>query len=396
MGTFKNALKKILPPPVNSFMREVNRIVVLEEKNRAMIQQLLQRVEQQEQQIKKQEKLLCIQKENLALYAKQLEQQNKGIIEVLDKSKQKYVQAAKQIEEKQQCMLNRIGQLQSESNLQKNQIVQIEKNTIKQMQQPILEYFVLNILDHCNLCCKGCDHFAAIAEERFVSLEHIEKDLARMSELMNQQVARIGIMGGEPLLHPELLQILALAREYFPNTLLQLVTNGLLLMNQSEEFWQTCKEHNIVIVNTKYPINLDYDGMIARAEKYGVTFEHYGNTGEKMKTSYKMPLDLSGKQNPRSNYLKCHHSNNCALLMEGKFYACTVAPNVKIFNKRFGTNLQLVEEDYLDIYKVTDKHEILKFLSRPIPFCRFCDVEHRQYGLEWERSKQIKEEWLSD
>lgn len=53
MGTFKNALKKILPPPVNSFMREVNRIVVLEEKNRAMIQQLLQRVEQQEQQIKK-------------------------------------------------------------------------------------------------------------------------------------------------------------------------------------------------------------------------------------------------------------------------------------------------------------------------------------------------------
>ena len=102
MGNFKSALKKILPPPVNSFMREVNRIIALEEKNQAMMQQLLQRVEQQEQQIKKQEKLLCIQKENLALYAKQLEQQNKGIIEVLDKSEQKYVQAAKQIEEKQQ------------------------------------------------------------------------------------------------------------------------------------------------------------------------------------------------------------------------------------------------------------------------------------------------------
>ena len=396
MGTIKNWFKKILPPPVNSFMREVNRIVALEEKNQSMIQKLLQRVEQQEQQLKVQEKLLCIQKENLALYAKQVEQQNIGIIETLDKSEQRYMQAAKQIEEKQQCTLNRIGQLQSESKLQKNQIVQIEKYMIKQMQQPILEYFVLNILDHCNLRCKGCDHFAAIAEERFVSLEHIEKDLVRMSELMNQQVARIGIMGGEPLLHPELLQILALARKCFPNALLQLVTNGLLLMNQSEEFWQTCKEHNIVVVNTKYPINLDYDGMIARAEKYGVTFEHYGNTGEKTKTSYKIPLDLNGKQNPRSNYLKCHHSNNCALLMEGKFYACTVASNVKIFNKKFGTNLQLVEEDYLDIYKVTDKHEILRFLSKPIPFCRFCDVEHRRYGLEWERSKQLKEEWLSE
>jgi len=40
MGAFKNALKKILPPPVNSFMREVNRIVALEEKNQELMNQL--------------------------------------------------------------------------------------------------------------------------------------------------------------------------------------------------------------------------------------------------------------------------------------------------------------------------------------------------------------------
>ena len=54
----KNGLKKILPPPVNSFMREVNRIVALEEKNQAIMRELMQTVKRQEEQIEKQEKLL--------------------------------------------------------------------------------------------------------------------------------------------------------------------------------------------------------------------------------------------------------------------------------------------------------------------------------------------------
>jgi len=125
--------------------------------------------------------------------------------------------------------------------------------------QEQLSYFILNIVDHCNLRCKGCDHFASIAEERFVSLEHIKRDLARMSILLNGNVKRIGVMGGEPLLHPELKQILISARVYFPDTLIQLVTNGLLLLRQDEEFWQICRENNITLVNTRYPINLDYE-----------------------------------------------------------------------------------------------------------------------------------------
>jgi len=51
MGAFKNALKKILPPPVNSFMREVNRIVALEENNQEQINQLLEIVGAQERLI---------------------------------------------------------------------------------------------------------------------------------------------------------------------------------------------------------------------------------------------------------------------------------------------------------------------------------------------------------
>ena len=74
MGTIKNWFKKILPPPVNSFMREVNRIVTLEEKNQALMQQLLQRVERQEQQLKIQEEQLKMQEQLLNLQENQFEE----------------------------------------------------------------------------------------------------------------------------------------------------------------------------------------------------------------------------------------------------------------------------------------------------------------------------------
>lgn len=404
MGMIKNGLKKILPPPVNSFMREVNRIVALEEKNQTIMRELMQTVKQQEEKIEKQSVILEKQERQIAKQEKMLQQREEWlkeqaksaqqIVSALELNKESQNKTFKTLQEQQQCGLNRLARLQAENQNLKNSQQQVEKYIIKQMQQPILEYFVLNILDHCNLRCKGCDHFAAIAEKRFVDIKNIKEDLERMSQLLNQQVVRIGIMGGEPLLHPDLLEILSLARSYFPNTLLQLVTNGLLLMNQSEEFWLTCKEKNIVIVNTKYPINLDYEGMKVRAEQYGVIFEHYGATGKVLKTSYKMTMDPTGMQNARNSYLKCYHANALPLLMEGRFYGCTVAPNVRHFNKKFGTDMQLKDGDYLDIYTINNQQEIFEFLSKPIPFCRYCDVEHRQYGLTWERSKQKKEEWL--
>jgi hypothetical protein len=256
-----------------------------------------------------------------------------------------------------------------------------------------LSYFVLNILDHCNLRCKGCDHFAAIAAERYVALDDIQKDLAQMSKMLNGDVGCIGIMGGEPLMHPQLKEILNQARLFFPETIIQLVTNGLLLLRQDEEFWQTCREQNIVIVNTKYPIHLDYKAIEHTSAKHGVILEYYGNTGEKAKTSYRIPLDIKGRQDPRKSFMECFHANRVPLLMEGKFYSCTVAPNVRHFNKKFGTQMELEDGDSLDIYHVEKASELLEFLSCPKPFCRFCDVKNRSYHHMWKPSRQEISEW---
>jgi hypothetical protein len=130
------------------------------------------------------------------------------------------------------------------------------------------------------------------------------------------------------------------------------------------------------------------------AKEHEVIFEHYGDSAEVLKTSSKMPLDLLGKQNPDTNFMGCYHANDRCFLSKGRLFPCTIAPNVWKFNKFFNQNLSISDEDYIDIYKAINEKEILNFLSKPIPFCKYCYVEKRTFGLPWKRSRKDIKEWI--
>ena len=65
MVAVKNALKKVLPPPVSSFMREVNRIVAIEERNQQALDKLIETVERQEKQLNIQREALQYQEQRM-------------------------------------------------------------------------------------------------------------------------------------------------------------------------------------------------------------------------------------------------------------------------------------------------------------------------------------------
>lgn len=90
MDALKNSLKKVLPPPVESFMREVNRITAMEEQNRKLIMQLQDRIDKQNQllqqknrEIKQLEQSLRYNVESVqelkSMLSRTLEQQNKKL-----------------------------------------------------------------------------------------------------------------------------------------------------------------------------------------------------------------------------------------------------------------------------------------------------------------------------
>jgi len=274
-----------------------------------------------------------------------------------------------------------------------HKINKVESNCKKITPQPILKNVIYSILTHCNLNCKGCSHFAPIVEKHLVSPDIIAKDLIQLASITGNDIPLLDFIGGEPLLHPNLIDILADARSIFPNTAIKIVTNGILLPSQDEQFWLACNENNIEVAVTKYPINLDFQKIEQTAKEYQVTYSYFGGTADVVKTMRKDPMDLQGKQEPRGNFLNCGLSNDCFILREGNIYPCAVIANSQYFNKRFNTDMRLSERDYIDIYTVTAYDQLSSFLSHPVPFCRYCKISQITEGHAWELSKRELSEW---
>ncbi|MCL1945938.1 MAG: radical SAM protein [Chitinivibrionia bacterium] len=254
--------------------------------------------------------------------------------------------------------------------------------------------FEVHICDHCNLNCKSCGHFSPIAEKRFVDLDILQRDFSRLSQLSNRKCEVIDLMGGEPLLHPKIIEIFDIAAKYFDTTI-QLVTNGILLSSQPDEFWESCNKNRITILLSAYPIRINRDRIRARAHKFGVTFTSRLKFREK--DWFQTTTDITGSQNIETAYSNCASGNICLYLEDGKLATCGLPFFTKHFNKYFNhSEVKFDEpskEDFVDIFKVNSLDEIFERFTRPIPYCRYCKPDSVKFG-KWELSERKIEEWI--
>lgn len=250
----------------------------------------------------------------------------------------------------------------------------------------------ISLAEHCNLNCKYCSHFSSIAEKEFLNIDQYEKDMKRMSELLGGKSDKIYLLGGEPLLYPEIIRCMEITRECFNFSRIILLTNGLLIPKMTKEFWEACRNNKIVIEITKYPIAFEYDKAFQKLEEERIECQ-YMRDSDVSCTFDKYRLDLEGNQDPYFSFTHCSMANQCHLLKKGKIYTCSVIGCIEHFNKKFGCELDVNENDYVDIYQVKSGDEMLKRLSRPADFCRFCNVKERVRNLPFEISKREIQEW---
>lgn len=261
------------------------------------------------------------------------------------------------------------------------------------MPQPTSKMAVnVPLVEHCNLNCQMCHHFAPVAEERFANINQFEKDMARLYELLGDDFHHINLTGGEPSLHPELLGFFRITRRYFKKSAVWLLTNGLKLKDFDDEFWKCCNENDITIEVTKYPLDFDYDALQKKAERFGVKYSYYSN--EPIKTSIHFCYDVTGQQNPYEQYNLCYFNDGHGrYLKDSKLWHCTVTPNFEHFNKYFGQDIQVSEKDYIDIYSDVTAEEILRFFAEPAPACKYCKIHETTLFNKWAVSKKSITEW---
>ncbi len=89
----------------------------------------------------------------------------------------------------------------------------------------------------CNLSCIGCISLSDRRREGIASYSDIQSWLLDWQYKITPEV--VTIFGGEPCLHPKLVDICSSVRQTWPNTTIRLITNGYLLDNFDPGSWFT-------------------------------------------------------------------------------------------------------------------------------------------------------------
>lgn len=240
-----------------------------------------------------------------------------------------------------------------------------------------LSYIEIDITNHCNLSCKGCTRLCDIDKtKKFTNLETFTNDLNQVKKLF-KHVNAIRILGGEPLLHPELSDFIHNARKIFPQSAINIFTNGLLLNKMSKNTLKTIKDNNAYFIIANYKPTMQIKSKI----------EKYLNENS-MYYRFSLLVDTFSKRMtlyPLNDKYKSHEKcalHNCHLLRDGYIYKCLIVAYIEKFNKFYKTNITFKEGKY-DLYdKDIDVQQIYMKLSNPIDACRYCNTNLEYF--DWE------------
>lgn len=259
-------------------------------------------------------------------------------------------------------------------------------NTDREFSMPFMETLETQVVDYCNLNCKGCSHFSNIFPKgKQLPYEIFERDIKYLSSKI--YVGLFNLLGGEVLLNERIEDYILCIGNYMPKTKIILVTNGLLIPGLKKEVFECMVKYSAGFSITEYaPVRKMKDRIIAVLEQNGVSYEFREN-----KDTFGKNIDLSGENDPKKMQSMCRESL-CQFLRDGKIFKCPFSALGNYFFEYYG--IPLVFQEGIDIFdKNVDWQSISeKLRKQPIEACKYCGLEE-QFAWEVSRNPQ-KEDWL--
>ncbi len=234
----------------------------------------------------------------------------------------------------------------------------------------VLGHGEMHVVDFCNLNCKGCTHFSPIFKKIIPDTASRINDIKILSEKFSY-ICNFFLLGGEPLLSPDIIAYLDSARKILPRTNITIVTNGLLIPSLKEEVFEHVRSNNIALSISEYePTRKMLPRIIEKLEQESVFYEIWQH-----KETFAKPLSLTA----HSKYPNRCISDGCVDIWNGKIARCPTLMYIDEFNQRFGTNLP--NEGILKLKDAPNGKVLLDYLKKEVPLCRHCIA----YDTAWER-----------
>ena len=240
-------------------------------------------------------------------------------------------------------------------------------------------------------------HFAPIAQKRCLDLGYYEADLRTLATIpgIESYFRGLYLMGGEPLLHPRIVDVITLTRRLLPRIRIVLATNGLLVGRMGNEFWDALVSCGVELHFSAYPINVDYDGLVRMAKARGADVAFIMDLTERDagKAAFlKMAIDPEGGQDPVRSFNSCFFGGSFMQLSGGSIWNCQVAAHHATLDAAFGWKMASEPADELPLASITSIDDIESFRRSAHPMCCYC-ANDRMGIMTWDRSRRNEREW---
>jgi len=247
----------------------------------------------------------------------------------------------------------------------------------------------LMIAYSCNLSCTGCISLSDRLRDGIAPYSDIQKWANAWASKINPAV--ITIFGGEPCLHPDLIDICRLVRDTWPASAIRLITNGYLLDNFDSAAWFEFNNFEMQIsVHRKDHekiINQKIKDILSHKKDWKVRM-HGGDHHKQIewasngisiyKSIFKdfvVPFKeekgsiMAWNSNPAEAHKICG-SPATPILYKGKLYKCPPVANI----------VDLTNHHYANYHGYSPEDNIVEFINainKPEAVCGYCPDQAR-------------------
>ena len=239
-----------------------------------------------------------------------------------------------------------------------------------------IEQLAFLLTDKCTLNCKNCDGYIPFhAHPKTDSLDTIKNSYKKIIEVCGH-VEIINLLGGEPLLHPDIAQV----TRYFANdnrcSHVAIISNGTIV--PKPELIDILKSPKCTFRISDYGnLSRHKDEIIALLEKekikYEVTNYQYWDRIPTIQQRYETSEQLNAK------YAAC--TANLFYVKHGKLFQCTFVAGLSDLGRSM---LPDFEKNYVDLFPQSNKDvtlQVEKFvqqlhLRQHLDACKYCPGSH--------------------
>ena len=246
-------------------------------------------------------------------------------------------------------------------------------------------YLEFNIVAHCNFRCVYCSQYSPHNPKISADIHVFERDIAALTEAYHADVFRF--VGGEPTLHQQLVDFVRLVKKYELADTVAVCTNGSILHQMSDAFFQAIDRLDISV----YPKKLGKHG-----QNLELAEEKCRKHGTLIKLSHSAAiwgLNHIEQKNEDSDLVKriydscmITHEWNCHTFYQGRYYKCSGIPfSVNYFKKMGVVPPDFLNLDGVPIHKRGNlANRLWPYINdvNPLEACKYC-LGTVGRGIEW-------------